>query len=63
MSTLPPGYASLGPIYIPTDDKEKFVGVCKTEGKTMELKLKELVDMATGKKPWPAPTVVVSDVV
>ena len=54
MSTLPPGYASVGPIYIPSDDKEQFVTVCKTEGKRMEVKIKELIDMAIGKKPWPA---------
>jgi hypothetical protein len=53
MSTLPPGYASVGPIYIPVEDKEKFVAACKAEGKTMEVKLKDLIDMATGKKPWP----------
>jgi len=43
MSTLPPGYASIGPIYIPSEEKEQFINVCKTEGKTMELKLKELI--------------------
>jgi hypothetical protein len=55
MSTLPPGYASVGPIYIPEPDKQAFVDVCKAEGKTMEVKLKELLDMANGKKPWPVP--------
>jgi hypothetical protein len=53
MSTLPPGNKSIGPIYIPVDVKEQFLTVCKSENKTMNDKLKELVDMAIGKKPWP----------
>jgi len=58
MSTLPPGNGSIGPIYIPLEDKQKFVDVCKSENKRMGDKLKELIDMANGKKPWPVIAVV-----
>jgi hypothetical protein len=60
MSTLPPGCKSVGPIYILIEDKELFETACKSEGKTMGGKLKELIDMVNGKKPWPvAPAIEV----
>jgi hypothetical protein len=43
MSTLPPGYGTIGPIYESIPTKDKFIEVCKGEGKTMEAKLKELI--------------------
>jgi hypothetical protein len=46
MSTLPPGYGTIGPIYEAIPTKDKFIEVCKGEGKTMEAKLKELIKSA-----------------
>jgi hypothetical protein len=43
MSSAPQGYSTIGPIYELKTVKEKFVAVCKSEDKTMEQKLKELI--------------------
>ena len=48
MTTLPPGYSSLGPFYIETEKKEKFVNRCKALGKKMETVFKELIDREIG---------------
>ncbi len=46
MSALPPGYSTIGPIYESILVKEKFIELCKKEGKTMEGKLKEIINKA-----------------
>lgn len=43
MSSVPLGYGTIGPFVENLEVKDKFIEVCKAEGKTMENKLKELV--------------------
>jgi hypothetical protein len=44
MSTLPPGYKSMGPFYVPEQLKSDFAAKCRAEGKKMEEKHKELIN-------------------
>lgn len=43
MPSVPPGCKTIGPIYEYESVKNKFVELCKNEGKYMETKLKELI--------------------
>jgi len=44
MSSAPPGYTTLGPIYILIPVKDKFRNACDLDGVTMERKLKTIVN-------------------
>ena len=46
MSSAPPGYSTIGPIYAEVSIKQKFIDLCKAENKTMEKKLKEMISVA-----------------
>jgi len=52
MSSVPEGYSSIGPVYMTTRMKEKFVDACKLDGKTINTKLKEIV-LATIREKFP----------
>ena len=43
MSSTPPGYKTIGPIIDHETTKEKFRDACKSDGITMENKLKEMI--------------------
>ena len=40
MANLPEGVSSLGPVYLPTDTKEKYRDACKEKKTTMEAQIK-----------------------
>jgi hypothetical protein len=50
MTTVPPGYSTLGPVYLLSTIKEKFKDCCKLEDVTMESELKRFVKMKIKEK-------------